>query len=540
MSTGGQRITKWSGFPFRRIGLGTATAVEHIGLEDGGAATAVGRGAARRCDAGSAEHAGPPDSPDRPSTGPSDAPLEAFDTARAVADAVLFEGYLLYPYRRSSGKNRVRWQFGVLAPRGWIEANGTADTSVSGSADAWYQQTDCLLEAADEAVVHVRLRFLQLQHRQLEARAGDGSFEPVDVLEVGGQRHLSFDEAVPREFDVAARVGTLREKPYLVEISVPGGEDVEPLGEPEVGRTVRRRWPVSARMRLSVTGADTPFQCLRLRLVTENTAASVAADALRPEALRASLVATHALLGVRGGSFLSLLDPPAWAAAAAKACRNVHAFPVLASEDREVLLSSPILLYDHPRVSPESPGDLFDATEIDEILSLRTLTLTEDEKREARATDPRAAAIVDRVDTIPREAFERLHGAVRSLRTVAPADGDDAPEGFPMPAGVPWWDPGGDESVSPETDCVIVGGVRVAKGSRVRLHPRQRGTDVHDMFLEGRTARVQAVLLDVDGARHVAVTLEDDPGADLHQWYGRFHYFAPDELWPLDTTTDHD
>ncbi len=343
-----------------------------------------------------------------------------FEAARAVADAILYEGYLLYPYRRSSGKNQVRWQFGVLAPRPWLEATGVTDISVNGSADAWRQQTDCLLEAPDTATVHLRLRFLQLSHRCVEERGADGSFHAVDALEVDGQRHLTFDEAVPREFDLVSEVGELRRQPRVGEVAIPGGEDVETLGCGAAGRVVRRRWPLSATVRLSVAAADAPFPLLRLRLVTENTADSVPAGAPRPEALRISLVATHSLLGVRGGSFLSLLDPPAWAAAAARVCRNVHTFPVLAGDPaaRDVMLSSPILMYDHPQVSPESPGDLFDATEIDEILSLRTLTLTEGEKREARATDPRAAAIVDRVEAFPREVMERLHGAIRSLRPV--------------------------------------------------------------------------------------------------------------------------
>lgn len=104
----------------------------------------------------------------------------------------------------------------------------------------------------------------------------------------------------------------------------------------------------------------------------------------------------------------------------------------------------------------------------------------------------------------------------------------------PLPTGLPRRRPGcpggttgADASVSPDTDAVLVDGVRVAKGSRVSLHPRPRGTDVHDVYLEGRMALVEAVFLDVDGARHVAVVLEDVPGADLHQWYGRFYYFAP-------------
>ena len=350
-----------------------------------------------------------------------------FESARAVADAILYEGYLLYPYRRSSGKNRVRWQFGVLAPRGWLEATGVVTSSVAGSADAWHQQTECLLRAPDSATVQVRLRFLQLQHRSVEARGSDGGFQQCDVLDVDGQRHMTFDEAVPREFDIAVQVGELRDDGHTVALEVPGGEDVEPLGE--VGRVVRRRWPLSATVHISITAADAPFPVHRLRLVTENTTGSIAVDAPRAQALQRSLVATHSLLGIRGGSFLSLLDPPAWAGAAAKECRNVHTFPVLAGDpsNQDVMLSSPILMdYDYPQVSPESPGDLFDATEIDEILSLRALTLTDEEKREARATDPRAAAIVDRVEEIPREVWERLHGAVRSLGRAGPTGGDAA------------------------------------------------------------------------------------------------------------------
>jgi hypothetical protein len=342
-----------------------------------------------------------------------------FESARAVADAVLYEGYLLYPYRRSSGKNRVRWQFGVLAPRGWVEATGVIGTSVAGSADAWHQQTDCLLEAPDSASVHARLRFLQLQHRSVETRHPDGSFHQCDVLEVGNQRHLTFDEAVPQEFDIVAQVEQLRRDGHTATIEVPSGEDVEPLGE--VGRVVRRRWPLSATMHLSITPTAAPSPLHRLRLVTKNSSDQITATAPRAEALQRSLVATHSLLGVEGGSFLSLLDPPVWAAAAAAQCRNVHTFPVLAGDpkNRDVMLSSPILMdYDYPRVSPESPGDLFDATEIDEILSLRTLTLTDEEKREARATDPRAAAIIDRVEGFSPDVLERLHGAVRALRPV--------------------------------------------------------------------------------------------------------------------------
>jgi hypothetical protein len=352
-------------------------------------------------------------------TEPGDGWLAAGESARAVADAVLYEGYLLYPYRRSSEKNRVRWQFGVLAPRDWVEARGPVRESVAGSADAWRQRTECLLEAKASARLRVRLRFLQLQHRSVGQRGADGGFVEVDRLEVDGERHLTFEEAVPHEFDLTVIPAELNGDEHTELILVPGGTDIERLGD--AAEIVRTRWPVQARVRLSIADAEAPFPLRRLRVVVENAAAGQPVDSPRAEVLRRCPVATHLLLTVRDGAFLSLLDPPAWAAPAAKECRNLHTFPVLAGDGggRDVVLSSPIIMYDHPGVAPESPGDLFDACEIDEILTLRTLTLTEEEKREARATDPRARAIVDRADVLPREMFARLHGAVRSLRPVS-------------------------------------------------------------------------------------------------------------------------
>lgn len=184
-----------------------------------------------------------------------------------------------------------------------MEATGVVGTSVAGSADAWHQQTECLLQAPDSATIHVRLRFLQLQHRSVEARGGgdpDGDFHERHVLDVDGQRHLTFDEAVPRELDIVVQAGELRGDGHLAINKVPGGEEVEPLGK--VGRVVRRQWPISAIVRLSVTAVNASSDLRKLRVVTENITDSVPAGASRSDALRTSLVATHSLVGVRGGA----------------------------------------------------------------------------------------------------------------------------------------------------------------------------------------------------------------------------------------------
>jgi hypothetical protein len=460
------------------------------------------------------------------------APRIGIDSARAVADAILYEGYLLYPYRRSSGKNRIRWQFGVLVPPGWARAHGLFDTGVAGSAESSWQQTDCLVEATDAASIRIRLRFLQLQSKTAESRTADGGLHPVGQLDVGARTEVSFDEAVPHEFDIDRSVAELLRDEHRIDVEVPRGLDVESLSDEDgrpVGRVVRRRWPVSASVTVSATRCAAPFRLLRLRVRVENLDRTTPDEARRERALRRSMLAAHTLLTIAAGRFVSLLDPPEWATGAARDCHNVHTFPVLAGPPgtTDVVISSPIILYDHPQIAPESPGDLHDATEIDEILALRTLTLSDDEKREARATDPRAAAILDRVDAMPPAVFERLHGAVRALRPARPQDGAGAdPE-------QPWWEPGADAHVAPETDTVLVAGVRLGRASRIRLRPRRRGTDAHDMFLDGRTGRVEQVLLDVDGSRFLAITVDDDPGAELHQWYGRLRHFRPDEVEPL-------
>jgi hypothetical protein len=454
----------------------------------------------------------------------------------AVAEAVLYEGYLLYPYRKSSAKNRVRWQFGLLAPRQWIEKDGPVPPTVAGSAESWYQQTECLLEARSDAEIRVRVRCLQLQAKAVQRAEPDGRFTAVEELRIGDRRHLSFDEAVPQEADVAATVGQLLDRERVVDIEIPGGEDVEALADLSgrlIGQVIRRRRPLRAVVRLSARAVPGPYPLIQFCVRTENRDESLPAQAARSEALPASLIAAHSILELDGGSFLSLLEPPEWAALAARACRNVHTFPVLAGAQgaRNLILSSPIILYDYPRVAPESPGDLFDAGEIDEILSLRILTLTDDEKREARATDPRAADIVDRVESISDEVLRGLHGTRRGgLAAKAGRSVGDTPP----PGDTPWWAPGADASVSPETDSIVIAGRRVARGSRVRLRPRRRGTDAHDMFLAGRAARVEAVLTDVDGSTHLAVTIEDDPAAELYQWYGRYHYFSPEEIEPIE------
>ena len=356
-----------------------------------------------------------------------------FEDAKKVADAVLFEGYVLYPYRASSAKNRVRWQFGVVAPKVW---------STAGGSEAWDQQTQCLFEADDQAVLEVRVRFLHVQAKVVEAAGADGTFTPVETVSVDGLSHITWEEAVEHQVDLSFPVAELLAGTQTIPVDVPGdGPEPELVCDATgtlAARVSRTRRPLAAVLLVSAERMDGPFGAIRLTVRTENLTPYDGHPDARKEAMSSSLVACHTLLGLspeRAGRFISLLEPPEWAKPAAESCVNVHTYPVMIGDkDREdMMLSSPITLYDWPQIAPESPGDLFDATEIDEILILRTMTLTEDEKAEARATDPRAAAIIDRIDDMPPEILDRLHGAVRYLRGVTgePDPQHDATPGIP-------------------------------------------------------------------------------------------------------------
>jgi hypothetical protein len=454
------------------------------------------------------------------------------DLARTVADAVLYEGYLLYPYRATSQKNQARWQFGVLGPPGAAEAGFGEESTMS---------VECLLSRAagtarrgdlSRPTVAVYLRFLQLQQRGVECLdpADPRLYVATNALRVDDELLLSWDEAVDHELTWPSLSFDQLADGVRQEVTVAGAEEVEPVTAADgtvVGRVVRRRWPLRAEVTAETSEVD---GYLRLRITVENTAPAVPRS--RDEAVERSLLGAHLLLEASGTRFVSLLEPPdAAAASAAAACHQSRCWPVMAGPPGAdtVVLASPIILYDHPEVAPESAGALFDSTEIDEILTLRVMTMTEAEKAEARATDPRAREIIDRCDEMTPEMLQQLHGILREPRSASDATTDQA---WLDTGGAAWWDPAADESVRPDVDAVVIMGVSVRKGSRVRLRPSRRA-DAQDLFLADRDARVTAVLSDVDGDVHVAVVLLDDPAADLHDWYGRYLYFAPDELEPL-------
>ena len=314
-----------------------------------------------------------------------------------IANAILYEGYLLYPYRASALKNQRRWNFGVVYPRGdkrsGDKRSGDGRSGEQSTGDPWFMQTECLCQAGPLSSIQIKVRFLRLAEQTNTDTAS--CFQDAEETEIvlPTRRFVELTtNAVTREF------------------SFPGGVEQQ-------GPVTRCREPLEGVVTAHATETEGGPWKITVRIENRTPCAINRQSSSGPdEILMRSLVSTHTILRLRDGDFVSLIDPPEELRHVAGSCANLGTWPVLAGDRgcRDTILSSPIILYDYPEIAPESPGDLFDGTEIDEILTLRILTMTDREKEEVRQTDPRARQLLERTETLPAEDFMRLHGVLRS------------------------------------------------------------------------------------------------------------------------------
>jgi hypothetical protein len=372
-------------------------------------------------------------------TSPSGTTAQSID---ALVRAVLYEGYALYPYRPSALKNQRRFAFGAVYPRTYAARTG----------EPWTLRAECVVDGGRTADIVVRFLLLQ--------RGGSATEHAIPIV-----RELA--EGAWRESHAVER-GELRELKASPGSDTCADESFESSKRPQI--------------QLDVAITEVGDGLHRIAIEIENRTPLDTAD--HETAMDATLASTHVVIRVIGGRAVSAIDPPPRAAAAIAACRTLGCYPVVVA--RDTILASPIVLPDYPVLAPESPGDFFDGTEIDEMLTLRVLTMTDAEKREASAADPRVAELIARTEALGIAATARLHGAT---------------------------------AIGPRV------------GTRVRLHPTRRA-DAFDIVLAGRLATIAAVERDLDGRVHCAVTIDDDPGADLGAcgMPGHRFYFSPDEL----------
>jgi hypothetical protein len=252
---------------------------------------------------------------------------------------------------------------------------------------------------------------------------------------------------------------------------------------------------LSVRTALDVTPLDDGRRLVSYR-VENHTAAPEGLD--RAGAIERSLISTHPILRVDRGRFLSQLDAP---------CDSVNTWPVLATADDDAMLGAAIVLPDHPQIAPESRGNLFDNTEIEEALVLHVQVLSDAERAEIERQDPAVKEMIDRASAVTPEELLKLHGRMTLEPPRPSADVRDPTRGLPE---------------------VEVDGVVFRRGAQVVVRPGIEA-DLHARMLEGRAVTVERIYRDYDGKVHLGVSV-DEPGQEIMRETGRFLWFFPPEV----------
>ena len=386
-----------------------------------------------------------------------------FDAVEDIARAVRYEGYLLYPYRRSALKNRQRWLFGRLLPRDFSVAHGESEP--------WWMQIECLIVGSLPIQLQLSVRGLRL------LRHGNSNED------------CGAHETAEEEIDVSADLEQITSQPLRETFAV---------GSQLAGA-------------VTLTAAQAGENLFRLSVTIENLTPYGAGEDL-DQALFHALLSTHVLSRVENGQFVSIIDPPDCFREAARACNNVGAWPVLVGpEPGRMIIAAPIILYDYPQLAPESPGDLFDGTEIDELLSLRIQTLTDAEKQQMSSSDENVRRILERTESLSEDQLLQLHGRLQTESSPRRANGLARPPGRQVEGHV------------------------FQPGDRVRIRAR-RSADAMDLFLEGEAATVVIVEQDLENCIHLGVVLDDDPGRDfgVQGLPGHRFFYRPEEVERLD------
>jgi hypothetical protein len=346
------------------------------------------------------------------------------EQVKEIANAVLYEGYLLYPYRQSAIKNRQRWTIGVVYPREYSEANG--------GVEPWAMQTECLVVGMADTRLDLYVRFLHLLVCTMKRSEGAGVPAQTrgSAFKTGEWSIASRFADEPREEGVEREISALNLSlselvgcPHTLDFAFPGERIVEEPVDASPDTIVRDQQPLKGSVTIAAKRIDTGLFKLTVR-IENSTPETYAITNLRNAIMLHSFISSHTILQVHQGAFVSLIDPPEAVRDAAQECKNTHTWPVLVGGERDSdsMLSSPIILYDYPQIAPESPGSLFDGTEIDEILTLRIMTLTDEEKDEMRQGDDRVREILERTESLTPEAFMKLHGTIRSMKPVNEGD----------------------------------------------------------------------------------------------------------------------
>lgn len=273
-----------------------------------------------------------------------------------ICNALLYEGYALFPYRKNSLKNQKRFNFGVLSPKIWVEKQIN---------EHYFQQIEILVIAEKDSEITFKTQFLKL--------TADSEWQTANEKIIEGKFSLTKSKTI--EYKEDALFGKIK-----------------------------------------ISSKKITENLFKIRFIFQNLSQILNPQKLsREEILSFSFVSTHTILGIENDKFLSQLEPPKEFAEYTKSLHNIGAFPVLIGDKckQNSILASPIILYDFPEIAEKSFDNFFDGLEIDELMVLNLLALTDKEKRQIAETDERTRQILEKIESATPEDLLKLHANLR-------------------------------------------------------------------------------------------------------------------------------
>ena len=432
------------------------------------------------------------------------------ESAERLAQSMLYEGYALYPYTPEATKNSTPTPFGIAYPTAYAQRQPAAFDHV---------QVEVVLSGGEQAEVEAAALFLQASGPRHQASERREDFDPTPLGKL-------FDAPVERDF-----------------VHEPGPQEGAVTGE----ATGNAASVLTGTVRLSAERLGDGLARLRVRVENTTPLPDEEAEAMgRGGALQRSLLSCHAMLGVagKGARFVSPLENEGDVGAAVQACENVNTWPVLASPEDDAVLGAAYMLPDHPQVAPESQGNMFDNTEIEEALMLHVRVLSDEERASIEGGDPAVREMVERAEAATSEDMLALHGRMELADPVTSVPPDPSlAEGIDFPE---WTEPGSAVDPGPSPDAprrapppgpadtageqeIVVDGKAFERGGKVVLRPGTDG-DPYDRMVDGKLATIERIYLDYDGRAYLGVTIDEDPMTEVLRDTGRYLFFFADEV----------
>ncbi len=327
-------------------------------------------------------------------TNENDYILNTKSVLKNLANTLLYEGYSLFPYHRSAIKNQKPIPFGVIYPKKYNEYNQHAHSSM---------KSECIIAGNDDLSLNISVRFLHLI--KIKADKQNTKENVQDEAECDWQ-------TIEREINSGdLKVSELIKNKKTIQISF---DKLNEDNNDEIKvNYINSVSEISGKVVIEASFVKNVENIFRITVSVSNDSLLENAEKItRDEALPQSFLSTHIILNAIDGEFISSQNPTENFTSVVSQCENIGTWPILVDESNTTMLSSPIILYDYPKINPQSKGDLFDSLEIEEALMLHFAVMSDDEKNRIAKSDEKLRAMINKVSNVTPEELINLHGGM--------------------------------------------------------------------------------------------------------------------------------